>query len=289
MAENSKFKTVMVNSGSEIAFPENFISANKIAQTTLIDGNNSTFQSAVTETFERLGKINVPSVEAYQIVNRDNPKSGGIYISDPLGSDRGITITENNPLFVDEIRGRDNYVNDSYYCIALGAGGIDIGHNTHSNLLHISTEGITVSDNATVQLPANTIIGRGSNTSHGSLTIALDYGRAWEFKNGTICNLDMYCDSEIKTNNVRDGGNGYSTIELIAKKYSEGSLTDSVSIGLDGSTQTVNINGTIKMGTYFTAPVYTEAADGSYTKTNKTVSLRVVERDGAYTIVIDDN
>jgi hypothetical protein len=37
----------------------------------------------------------------------------------------------------------------------------------------------------------------------------------------------------------------------------------------------------------YTAPVYTENDNGSYTKTDKTVELRVVERDGAYTIVID--
>ena len=60
---------------------------------------------------------------------------------------------------------------------------------------------------------------------------------------------------------------------------------NSISIGTGATT--LNLTNKIDMGTYFTAPVYTENTDGTYTKTSKTVSLRVVERDGAYTIVID--
>lgn len=74
-----------------------------------------------------------------------------------------------------------------------------------------------------------------------------------------------------------EGGNG---IDL---KGNTGPIT----LTTDEGNIELNASDNIKMGAYFTAPVYTENDDSSYTKTNKTVALRVVERDGAYTIVID--
>jgi hypothetical protein len=86
-----------------------------------------------------------------------------------------------------------------------------------------------------------------------------------------------------------DSGNGlYMAGEAEIKIESDNQVI--INAGNDIKIGTVNDYSdthSIIFGSKFSVPVYTENDDGSYTKTNKTVALRVVERDGAYTIVID--
>jgi len=123
-----------------------------------------------------------------------------------------------------------------------------LGLKISGNILN----GLTFYDGVTAVMEQSQFASISTNgfKTIGNLLINQSSASGWNFENGTIRNWNMYCESEIKTNNViEDGGNGYSTIDLIAKKYSEGSLTDSISIGLNGSTKTVKVsdNATVQL------------------------------------------
>lgn len=220
----SKVKTVMVDDGGIISYPQNFKEVNNFASFgTNVD---ATFNNISTE-----GTINTKSINIY---------NGGL-----------------------------NFYKNS--------GEVMAGQN--GSFASINSSGIT---------------------STGSLTIEQNYEYiAWEFKNGTIRNWNKYCDSTITTgNNDVDSGNGYSTINLTAKKYSKGSLTDSISIGLNGSTKTVKVsdNATVQLPANTTIGGVAPAMFGSdINGTLDTLDTRVLytscikpDDDSSTEIVMDD-
>ena len=337
----SKTKTVMVDKVGGISYPENFISANKIAQLgSNIDvefGDITSYGSLICKATDSV--LNFSGLMEVGVNRRGLTPYGYISIASEIGLELPNTIITKDSL---SIYDGPNSIQNNTPFVVIGNGGITTtGHLTASSL-YIETD---------------------PNSANSG----------WNFVNGSIRYYDAYCSSEINAYNYcpRDG-TGYSTIELAAHKYNQSAPESSVSINIDGrdgiklrgpvtvnntlledmiatavssidlsnyqtklnyysesvyddgsshvfinADQTkigndktyidvvpngligifgtvfvngsITVGGDINTGTYFTTHVYNEAKDGSYIKTNKTVSLRVVERDGDYTIVIDDN
>ena len=203
----SKVKTVMVDGGGIISYPQNFTEANNLASFgTDVDAEFKDITSHGTLNFgSDTSKINFWGVMSLGINNSEGAPYG-VIDSDGIGLKICNTI----------LNGLSFYNGTSAVMQS-------------SPFASISTSGFT---------------------TVGNLSINQSGTSGWEFKNGIIRNWDKYCDSEIKTNNISDdSGAGYSTINLIAKNYSQGSLADSISIGLNGSTKTVTVsdNATVKL------------------------------------------
>jgi hypothetical protein len=198
----SKTKTVMVDRVGGISYPENFISANKIAQLgSNIDvefGDITSYGSLICKATDSV--LNFSGLMELGVNRGSLIPYGYISIASEIGLELPNTIITKDSLSIYD--GLNSMQNNTPF-VVIGNGGITTtGHLTASSL-YIETN---------------------PNSAKG-----------WNFVNGSIRYYDTYCSSEINAYNYcpRDGA-GYSTIELAAHKYNQGSPDSSVSINING-------------------------------------------------------